>query len=102
MQAVGFGTLVRGPAGALAMLIVCCLSRTALLICCLRVVPAARPGGLGALVAGAVARPAMIIIGLLALVIGSACSVRSAVPASSAVRSRSPPVWRLPPCWSGT
>lgn len=71
-QAVAFGELSGSWRGALAAVIVVCGSRAALALLCEQGVPAARAGGLGAAVAGSVARSAVgalwvVVLGGLAL-----------------------------------
>lgn len=58
LQAVSVGELIQGLPGALVVAAAICSSRAALCVTCLRGVPAAREGGLGAAVAGTVPRVA--------------------------------------------
>lgn len=69
LQAYGFGALAGNLSGAVTVAVIICLSRTALVFGCSRPVPSARPDGLGAMVAGSVAVPAVVIIGLASIVI---------------------------------
>jgi len=64
LQVAATASLLGRPWGPLAAGGLICLSRTSLLITCAAGVPAARPDGLGALVAGAVPRP-MTGVGVL-------------------------------------
>lgn len=67
VQATALGSLTGSPAGALAVVLVLCAARAALVIVCARGVPAARPGGLGAAVAGTVPRTAGMLSWLLVI-----------------------------------
>ena len=67
MQAVAAGALLGRPFGWLQLVVLVCLSRAALLFGCLRGVSAARPDGLGALVAGSVGRPGAVLSWLVGL-----------------------------------
>ncbi len=68
-QATLFGALVHGPATAALAGLTVCLSRAAVAGVCVTGVPAARPDGLGATVAGTVARPAALVSVLGAVVV---------------------------------
>ena len=57
LQAVAAGALLDRPFGWLQLVVLLCLSRAALLFGCIEGVSAARPDGLGALVAGSVSVP---------------------------------------------
>jgi adenosylcobinamide-GDP ribazoletransferase len=57
------------PGGALAVALLVCASRAALLLVCRRGVPAARPDGLGRTVAGTVAPVAGGLAGLVAVAV---------------------------------
>ncbi|SDT32908.1 adenosylcobinamide-GDP ribazoletransferase [Microlunatus soli] len=70
LQAVSFGTLADDLRGAVAVAMIICLSRSALVICCARPVPPARQGGLGALVAGSLGWPTVLIIVTVAIALG--------------------------------
>ena len=56
IQAAAFGELASGALGAVQLAVLICCSRAALVLVCLRGIPAARTGGLGAAVAGSVPR----------------------------------------------
>jgi adenosylcobinamide-GDP ribazoletransferase len=80
LQGLGYGALADDLTGAITVAMIICLSRTALVITCARPVPAARPEGLGASVAGSVPVPATVVIAvvgvaLLVLVGGPAGAV---------------------------
>jgi adenosylcobinamide-GDP ribazoletransferase len=62
LQAAAAGQLVRGLTGAAAFALVVCGSRAAVALACVRGVPAARPDGLGAAVAGSVPRTAAVAV----------------------------------------
>ncbi len=53
-QALAAGAILERPFGWVQLVVLICFSRVALVIGCLASVPSARPGGLGALVAGSV------------------------------------------------
>ena len=65
-QVAAAATVLSRPWGAVAIAVLVCLSRTALFLACAAGVPAARPNGLGAAVAGVVPRAAAGIGLLLA------------------------------------
>jgi len=65
-QVAAAAAVLSRPWGAVAIAVLVCLSRTALLLACAAGVPAARPSGLGAAVAGVVPRAAAGIGLLLA------------------------------------
>ncbi|HEY9290631.1 MAG TPA: adenosylcobinamide-GDP ribazoletransferase, partial [Microlunatus sp.] len=66
-------------AGAAAVGVIICLSRAALAIACGRGVPAARPGGLGALVAGSVPLPAVLISSVMVIMIGAGLGILAGI-----------------------
>ncbi len=63
LQVAAGAALVGRPSGVLASVVLLCLGRCSLLITCARGVPAARAGGLGAVVAGVVPRVAGVLAG---------------------------------------
>ncbi len=67
LQAVAAGVILTRPFGWLQVVVLVCLSRAALLFGCVEGVPAARPDGLGALVAGSVGVPAAVVSWLVGL-----------------------------------
>ena len=69
VQVAALAQLVAAGRGPLALLAALVLSRLALPLACLRGVPAARPDGLGATVAGTVTRPMALVAVLLAAVL---------------------------------
>lgn len=64
LQAACFGALADHWQGAVRVAVLICCSRAALSLVCLRGVPAARPDGLGAAVAGTVPRSAAVTVWL--------------------------------------
>ncbi|MGC3995033.1 MAG: adenosylcobinamide-GDP ribazoletransferase [Propionicimonas sp.] len=64
-QAIASGVVLERPWGWVLLVVLLCLSRAALVLGCAIGVPAARPGGLGALVAGSVPVPAAVAVWLL-------------------------------------
>lgn len=62
LQAVALGELVQGWRGAVLAGLMICASRAALVLVCRRGVPAARPTGLGVVVAGTVGRGAVALV----------------------------------------
>lgn len=85
LQAYGFGALAGSATGALTVVAIICLSRTALAVGCSRPVPSARPDGLGATVAGSVPTAGVVIIGLASLVILAAVGILDLGPAGAQV-----------------
>lgn len=85
LQAYGFGMLAVDPAGALAVAVIICVSRTALAVCCARPVPSARPDGLGATVAASVSVPAVVIIGLTSVLALAAVGILHRGPSGAQV-----------------
>ncbi|HEY5821259.1 MAG TPA: adenosylcobinamide-GDP ribazoletransferase [Propionibacteriaceae bacterium] len=79
LQAAALGDLVRGAGGALTAVLLICAARVALTVVCLRGTPAARPTGLGVVVAGTVTRrdAALSWLGML-VVLTVALGLRSA------------------------
>ncbi|MGV8908160.1 MAG: adenosylcobinamide-GDP ribazoletransferase [Propionicimonas sp.] len=65
LQAVAAGAILERPFGWVQLVVLICLSRGALVFGCITRVPAARPDGLGALVAGSVSLPAAVMIWLV-------------------------------------
>jgi len=66
LQACAYGTLAVQLNGAVAVVVIICLPRTAVLIGCSKPVAAARPEGLGAMVAGTIPVPVTVAVGLVA------------------------------------
>ncbi|QDP98843.1 adenosylcobinamide-GDP ribazoletransferase [Microlunatus elymi] len=79
LQASAFGTIADDLGGAAAVGLIICLSRAALSIACVRGVPAARPSGLGALVAGSVPTPVALINSLIMIMIGAGLGILAGV-----------------------
>jgi adenosylcobinamide-GDP ribazoletransferase len=75
LQAAAFGALVDGVWGAVQLAVLLSCSRAALVLVCLRGVPAARPDGLGAAVAGSVPRVAAVAVWLGVAAVLTAASV---------------------------
>jgi adenosylcobinamide-GDP ribazoletransferase len=102
MQAVAAGALLSHPSGWLQLVVLVCLSRAALLFGCLAGVPAARPDGLGALVAGSVGAPAAVLSWLvgLAAVTGAAVLAGQALwaPAVGVVLAALACLWLVRRC----
>ncbi|MFN8137545.1 MAG: adenosylcobinamide-GDP ribazoletransferase [Propionicimonas sp.] len=61
-QALASGAVLERPLGWLPLLVAVCGARATLALACCRSVPAARPDGLGALVAGSVPAPAVVAV----------------------------------------
>ncbi len=80
LQILNLGQVLARPWGLLAGLTLLCLARSSLLITCSVGVPAARPGGLGATVAGVVPRVALVIGGLLAAAVAGGALTLSGRP----------------------
>lgn len=68
-QAVATSALVARTDGAMLLVVVIAASRVSLLVACRTGVPAARPGGLGAMVAGTIAPSVLTAIGVLTAVV---------------------------------
>lgn len=64
-QAVAASALLDSGGGAVLLVVVIAASRTALLLACRAGVPAGRPGGLGAMVAGTVGPSVLVGVGVL-------------------------------------
>jgi adenosylcobinamide-GDP ribazoletransferase len=79
-QALAAGVLLGRPFGWLQLAVLLCGSRVALTLGCLRGVPAARPDGLGALVAGSVPLPAVAGAWLVVAVLAGGAGVRAGQP----------------------
>ncbi len=75
MQGVAAGALLGRPYGWLQLVVLVCLSRAVLLFGCVDGVPAARPDGLGALVAGSVRVPAVVVSWLVGLAAATGAAV---------------------------
>lgn len=63
-QAVAASALVARIDGAVLLVVVIAASRVSLLVACRTGVPAARPGGLGAMVAGTISPPVLVALGV--------------------------------------
>jgi adenosylcobinamide-GDP ribazoletransferase len=102
MQAVAAGALLGRPFGWLQLVVLVCLSRAALLFGCVAGVPAARPDGLGALVAGSVGVPAAVLtwLVLLAVTTGAGALTGQApwVPAVGAALAALACLWLVQHC----
>jgi adenosylcobinamide-GDP ribazoletransferase len=80
LQATGLAALPRDVPGALAVVLLVCASRGVLVLACRRGVPAARPDGLGRVVASSVG-PVGLAVGVLVLVVlGTAAAVLAERP----------------------
>lgn len=80
LQGAALTSVVARPWGAAAAVALLCLARSSLLITCSAGVPAARPGGLGAVVAGVVPRLLALGGGLVAAAAAAAVLVLSGRP----------------------
>ena len=80
LQVTALAAVVTRPYGVVAGAGLMCLARSSLLITCAAGVPAARPGGLGAVVAGVVPRPVAMLGGLAAAGIAAALLTLSGRP----------------------
>jgi adenosylcobinamide-GDP ribazoletransferase len=80
LQAAGFAELPRGASGAAAVLLVVCASRGVLVLGCRRGVPAARPDGLGRVVASTVGPLGLTVGVLLLLALGTAAGLAAGRP----------------------
>lgn len=102
MQAVAAGALLGRPFGWLQLVVLVCLSRAALLFGCVAGVPAARPDGLGALVAGSVGVPAAVVSWLVGLAAATGVAVLAGqapwVPAVGAVLAAFACLWLVRRC----
>ena len=102
MQAVAAAALLERPYGWLQLVVLGCFSRAALLLGCVRGVPAARPDGLGALVAGTVGVPAAVSGWLVGLAAATGAAVLAAQapwqPADGAVLAALACVWLVQRC----
>jgi adenosylcobinamide-GDP ribazoletransferase len=80
LQASGLAALPPGLRGAVAVVLLVCASRSVLALGCRRGVPAARPDGLGRVVAGAVG-PVGLVVGVLVLLgLGTGAAVAASRP----------------------
>jgi len=102
MQAVAAGALLGRPFGWLQLVVLVCLSRAALVTGCVTGVPSARPGGLGALVAGSVGRPAAVLSWLVMLAVATAAGTLAGqapwVPAVGAALAALACLWLVQRC----
>lgn len=74
VQATALSALMVTPAGAVLASLAVVVSRAALVICCARGVPSARPGGLGEVYAGSLPRTFATVVWLLAgLALAAVC-----------------------------
>jgi adenosylcobinamide-GDP ribazoletransferase len=80
LQVAGLGALPYAPGGALAVALLVCASRCALVLVCRSGVPPARPDGLGQVVAGSVGPPGVAVGALLLLALGAAGAVAARQP----------------------
>ncbi len=80
LQAGALAALPPTPRGALAVVLAVCASRTALVLACRRSVPAARPDGLGAMVAGTVTTVQALLVGLAGVALLVAAAVAAGRP----------------------
>ncbi len=80
LQAAGLAAFPRGASGAVAVLLVVCASRGVLALACRRGVPAARPDGLGRVVAGSVGRVGVGVAVLTLLVLGAGAALAAERP----------------------
>lgn len=79
-QALAAGAVLERPFGWLALLVAVCGARAALALACRRSVPAARPDGLGALVAGSVPAPAVVAVWAVVAAAGAGAAHLSGQP----------------------
>jgi len=70
LQMAALSVLLSSRAGAALVVLALLASRQVLAVACWSGVPAARPDGLGAAVAGSVSLPAVVLSGLLAMAVG--------------------------------
>ncbi len=75
LQVVGLAGLPYAPASALGVALLVCASRGVLVLVCRRGVPAARPDGLGRVVAGSVGAAGLAVGGVLLLALATAAAV---------------------------
>ena len=80
LQAAGLGALPRGAWGAAAVVLIVCASRSVLVLACRRGVPAARPDGLGRVVASSVGPVGLTVGTVLLLILGTASGVVTGRP----------------------
>ncbi len=80
LQAVALAAVVARPWGVASAVVLLCLARSSLLITCSANVPAARPGGLGAVVAGVVPGWWALAAGSFAAAVAAAALVLSGRP----------------------
>ncbi len=80
LQAVTLASVLSRPWGLLCGVALLCLARSSLLITCLAGIPAARPNGLGATVAGVVPKPAALTGGVFAAAVAAGCAALSGRP----------------------
>lgn len=80
LQAAALTALPPTVAGALAVLLLVCASRSALVLVCRRGVPAARPDGLGATFAGTVAPGPAVLVGLAGIALTVVAAAAAARP----------------------
>jgi adenosylcobinamide-GDP ribazoletransferase len=71
LQAVALTAVVARPWGVVVAVVLLCLARSSLLITCGAGIPAARPGGLGAVVAGVVPRSSAVVAGSCATAVAA-------------------------------
>ena len=80
LQAAGLAAFPRDAGGALAVALAVCASRGALALACRRGVPAARPDGLGRVVASSVGPVGLLVSVVLLLVLSTAAGVLAGRP----------------------
>lgn len=80
LQAAALTAVVARPWGAAAGVMLLCLARSSLLITCGAGIPAARPGGLGAVVAGVVPRSWAVMAGSCAAAVAAVALALSGRP----------------------
>lgn len=80
LQAAGLAASPRDLSGATAVLLLVCASRGVLVLACRRGVPAARPDGLGRVVASSVGPVGLSVGGLLLLALGTGAAVVAGRP----------------------
>ena len=80
LQAAGLAAIPPDAGGAAAVVLLVCASRGVLVLACRRGVPAARPDGLGRVVAGSVGPVGLVVGVLLLLGLGTGAGVAAARP----------------------
>ncbi len=80
LQVGALTSVVGRPWGVACGVVLLCLARSSLLISCLAGIPAARPGGLGATVAGVVPRPAALAGGVVVTAVAAGSLMSAGCP----------------------